>query len=315
VESLTGGEAGEGLYCGAAGDARGITVVGSPDIVVADNEVLSLNGGDGCSGHDSIGGDAIGISVTLSDGAALRANRVRGLTSGSGQNGGQGEKTTGAAVGFEVSQSRAIVVEDFRAVALSALPPAELPNVQSGPARGLALTDSPSSRLSRVLVHHLSGEPAQGVAALRSDGLIIERATLATFTPEGQDQGAGIFIGEGGGADIDDSIVSDTAGRSIVSDAANAAGDVGVFHTLVDGGGGLAGQLVGVEYGDDVVLGDPRFDNIDRDHPYSLADDSPAVDAGDLAGCGDEPVCDGADACVPDLGYYATTDEAKARCL
>ena len=58
---------------------------------------------------------------------------------------------------------------------------------------------------------------------------------------------------------------------------------------------------------------DPRFRSIAGGN-YRLARNSPAIDAGSIQDCGQEPVCGEGDACVSDLGYFAGTDLASASC-
>ena len=81
-------------------------------------------------------------------------------------------------------------------------------------------------------------------------------------------------------------------------------------------GGGKYIVCMPVDAGSEVIHANPQFANPnpeeDEEYDFHLRDDSPCIDAGDPdAPCGDEPICDGQESCILDMGFYGGTEEAS----
>ena len=336
-----------GSPAGDGGPAAGILLRSCLRGEVRGNEVLQISGGAGAHAEVNAviahGGPATGVRVVAGTGVVVAENTLRGLTGGnSGLHESYGA-VAGAAVGIGLegcmdceltgntitqvvggyTQYQALRGGPAWGIRVEEAPGLRLAgnvvgDVAGGPsyaggrgdATGVGLADSPRTAVDRLLVYdvHLSAR-ATGVRVETSAGVSFERATLADI--EDGDDSAGLWIGAGSSVTLVDSIVARTGRWAVFSQDPNAPVNAEVDTSLL--------WLPGLAEGDadvervselDVLRADPLFSPVPDD--YHLAEGSPAIDAGRLA-CVDEPVCDGQDPCLADLGFYAATDEAECR--
>jgi hypothetical protein len=206
-------------------------------------------------------------------------------------------------------ESDALRLTDLRAAHIHGGDGANNISVQ-GVGVGVELAGGGLPIVERLLVHDVDGSAAYGLGLSGQTIVRVRRATIAALTssaePE-EDDSAGIHVGAGITATIEDSIVTETARWGVLNHADNLPEDArltGLLVWLPDAEGDVLEVAPALR--EQPIFFNPLVDD------YRLRANSPGVDGGTLD-CDGEPVCE-EKPCLSDLGYFAGTDDAEALC-
>jgi len=295
----------------AARSAVGILVEDSQDVVVEDNEVSDLVGGQGPrqaeGGDGGEGGHTHGIALYAVTGARVQGNHVHDITGGDAGAGSPDAVDGGSAKGLKVHGCTGI---ELRGNHVHDLAGGLRDGQPSGYPAGVQVEGSDVTS-ENDLVHDVEGYDPLGFNTFSAEGvdpaLSVDRATVAALGASR----AAVCVrtsGETTGS-VTNSILTGCAHSGVWGHGASLR----VEYCLFSGAGTPVREAVA---GEGIVEADPQLVTRDGD-AYALGDDSPAIDAGDPeAACVREPYTPdpggGCGTCRVDLGHLGNTEHGQA---